>query len=239
MFGETDKSQKKSLMLAIEAARSQQQNLHFIAFTDVAAANVESYLNPIINYAKTPQATHSISVIENGVTDKYYLPENLWCILHLAEGESATSLPESFLEVCLIEDIFVSACNKAEAFTQMRTVTYPQMELMIDKLKCNVSERDWKKLDTFIGFLNQSLPITISNKQWVGMEKYIAALIECQESPMLALDKGIATRLIPTILSKASKAKNDKITKEQSQHCGCDNCQRACGSCWCNKHCTG
>jgi hypothetical protein len=39
------------------------------------------------------------------------------------------------------------------------------------------------------------------------MEKYIAALIECQESSMLALDKGIATRLIPTILSKASKAK--------------------------------
>ena len=207
LFEDNDKSQKKSLMFAIEAARAQQQKLHFIALTDVAAANVENYFIPMVNYAKTPQSIHSISVTRDNAVDKHYLPENLWCILHLAEGESAASLPEALLEVCSTKALFVSVCDKAESFTQVPTVTYPQMELMIDKLKCNIPEKEWKKLDAFIGFLNQSLPVSISNKQWIGMEKYIAVLMECKENASLALDEGIATRIIPTILAKASKAK--------------------------------
>ena len=207
LFDVDDKNQKKAFMLAIEAARANQQSLHFVALTDVSAANVKNYIKPIISYAKAPQATHAISMVEDGVVDRYYLPENLWCILHLAEGESTVSLPEPLLAVCSTKELFVSVCEKAEFFTQVQTVTYPQMELMIDKLKCNIPEGEWKKLDAFIDFLNQSLPLSISNKQWIGMEKYIAVLMECEESAVLALDEGIATRVIPAILAKATKAK--------------------------------
>ncbi len=207
LFESGDKNQKKPAMLTIEAAQAQTQKLHFVALTNVIASNITNYFLPFINYANAPQATHFLSVTADGVTDKYYLPQNLWAILNLAESESVTSLPEALLEVCSVKDISVSICSKTESHTQVRMIGYSQMQLLIEKSKCTITEVEWKKLDAFVDFLNKYLPFTISNKQWIGMERYIAVLNECGENAMVALDEGISARIIPQLLAKDSKAK--------------------------------
>ena len=57
-----------------------------------------------------------------------------------------------------------------------------------------------------VDFINQTVSFAIPNKQWLGMEKYIAVLNDCNESVEIALDEAIAVNIIPSVIAKAIKA---------------------------------
>ncbi len=201
---------KKAAMLTVEAAQAEKDKLHFIALTGVIASNMANFFLPFIDYAKAPEASHRISSGDGEATQTVYLPHNLWVVLNLAEGERIASLPEALLEGCSIRDVSVSACGKAESPTEVQAISYSQLKMMIDKSKCNVAEGEWKKIDAFTDFLNQHVPFEISNKQWIGMEKYIAVLNECGVNTAFALDEAISTKIVPSVLVKVLNA-DEKI----------------------------
>ena len=60
--------------------------------------------------------------------------------------------------------------------------------------------------DSLTDYLNQRISWTISNRQWIGMETYIAVCNECGEPISSALDEAIAARIVPSILAKALQA---------------------------------
>ena len=202
----TPDGQKKSVMLTLEAAQAQREKLHFVALNGVSASGMSSYFLPFINFAKAPDAPHYISAKVVEETETYYLPCNLWAIINLADGERVASLPESLLEVSSVSDITVSACDKSEAHTAQESISYSQMKILIDQAKCNVEENEWKKFDIFTNFLEKGLSFTISNKQWIGMEKYIAVLNACDKKGTEALDEAISAKIVPSILAKALEA---------------------------------
>ena len=206
LFASDGESQKTPTMLTLEAAQAHREHLHFIALTNVIASSLQNYFLPFINYAKAPEAAHFLSVKDEESIDTYRLPANLWVILNLAQGERVASLPEALLEVCSINDISVSQCDNAELPSQTRTICCSQWNLMIEKSKCDVSEGEWKKLDAFTNYLDELVPFAISNKQWVGMETYIAVLTECGENTAVAFDAAISARIVPSALAKAFRA---------------------------------
>ncbi len=205
LFAPDGENIKKGTLVTLEAAQAEREKTHFISLTDVDAANISAYFTSFINYAKAPEASHFISAKNGEETDTYYLSSNLWAILNLAEGERVASLPEELLEISSIIDISVSICDKAESPVQIQHISYFQLKLMIDQTKCNIDESDWKKLDAFTDFLNEHMTFTISNKQWIGMEKYIAVLNECKKNSTDALDEAISTRVIPSVVASASR----------------------------------
>ncbi|MBQ7336615.1 MAG: hypothetical protein IJW92_09115 [Clostridia bacterium] len=206
LFESEGESKKKNTMLTLEAAQAEGQKVHLLALTDVVASNIPNYFLPFINYAKTPESAHFLSSRTGGEINTYYLPSNLWVILNLAQGERVASLPEALLEVCAIRDISLDVCDRAETFTQVHPVDYSQIKLMVGQSKCAVLESEWKKLDAFADFLNEYLPFAISNKQWIGMERYIAVLNACGAENAAALDEAIAARILPSVLAKAFRA---------------------------------
>ena len=200
------KENKTAAMLAIENAQTETDKLHFIALDNVPSSNFESYFEPFIHYARTPEATHFISVTTENATDRFYLPSNLWVILNLAEKENVAVLPQTVLEVASIQEIPLSISEKGGAYLPTVSLSYSQMKWMINKSKCVVMENNWKKLDAFVDFINQTVSFAIPNKQWLGMEKYIAVLNDCNESVEIALDEAIAVNIIPSVIAKAIKA---------------------------------
>ncbi len=206
LFAHDGENKKKGAMVTLEAAQAEREKMHFMALTDVDTSNISTYFSSFINYTKAPEASHYISLNTGKETATYYLPSNLWAIINLAGGERVASLPKSLLEISSIIDISISACDKAESFMQTQPISYSQFKLMIDQAKCSVNESEWKKLDAFTDFLNEHLTFTISNKQWIGMEKYIAVLSECKNNTADALDEAISTRVIPSAVASALRA---------------------------------
>ncbi len=206
LFAPDGENKKKGAMVTLEAAQAEREKMHFIALTDVDASNISAYFTSFVNYAKAPEAAHFISANTGEETNTYYLPSNLWAILNLADGERVAALPEALLEISSINDISMSLCEKAESLMQAQPISYSQFKLMIDQAKCSVNESEWKKLDSFTDFLNEHMTFTISNKQWIGMEKYIAVLNECKKDSAGALDEAISTRIIPSAVASASRA---------------------------------
>ncbi len=205
LFAFDDEKLKKGSLITLEAAQTEREKPHFIALSDVGASNISAYFTSFINYAKAPEAAHFISAKAGEETATYYLPSNLWVILNLADGERVAALPKELLEVSSIIDMSMSICDKAELPAQARHISYYQFKLMIDQAKCNIEESEWKKLDTFTDFLSEHMPFAISNKQWIGMEKYISVLNECKINTKDALDEAISTRIIPSVVASASR----------------------------------
>ncbi len=205
LFEPDDENKKKGAMVTLEAAQAEREKMHFIALTDVDTSNISAYFTSFVNYAKAPDAAHFISAKTGEETSTYYLPSNLWAILNLAEGELVASLPEALLEISSIIDISMSACEKSESLVQAKLISYSQFKLMSDQAICDVNESEWKKLDSFTDFLNEHMTFTISNRQWIGMEKYIAVLNECKKDTESALDEAISTRIIPSAVASASR----------------------------------
>lgn len=199
-------NEKKNALKVIESAQQASDKVHFIALDDLTKSHITNCFASLIAYAKVPEATHFITVSAADTRQKYYLPQNLWVLVNLAEGENIPAFPTSLLEVSTLLDISFAGTEPAENMTAMLPITYSQFKLMIEKSNCEVTEEEWKKLDAFVAYLNEGTPFEISNKQWIGIEKYISVLCECGESIATAFDLAMAARMIPSALSCAAKA---------------------------------
>ena len=199
---------KREAMLAIEAARAERPKMHLLGLTNVKFADMANYFAPFVKYAKSPNGHNSVTVGSGRNANTYYIPKNIWLVLNLASGENVENIPESVSEVSSLCNIVISKCEVAEIATSVHKFYYYQIDFLSDRIaaKCDVNESEWKKLDSFSAFVNGYVPFAIGNKQWIGIERYIAVFEGCGGDADVAFDRALAVRLIPSVISAASKA---------------------------------
>ena len=204
---------KTNVNFAIEAARTTRHNIHFAALTNVCGINLPMYFTSFVNYAKNPTASHHITVLnEKNIETSYYLPQNMWFVLNLAENESILSIPDFVLDVATVNSFAFDTCQNAEQYTLVKKFSYYQMDWLTEKTasKVSIDEDTWKKIDRIEEFANAHTPFHIGNKLWLCLEKFAYVYVACGGEKISAIDEALAAKLMIPVMS----ALQDKLTSE-------------------------
>lgn len=190
---------------AIEAGRNIKHGVHFAALDNVITAYLPAYIAPYVNYAKNPLANCHVTVRnERYVESTYYIPQNLWFILNLADGESPDRLPEFMSDVAVTVKLGYKDVEAAEKHTEIKRFTYYQMEHLTEKVvsRISVPEEVWKKIDRLEENVSaKSDGFALGNKMWLCLEKFAYVYIACGGDINDALDRAISAKLMATIVS--------------------------------------
>jgi hypothetical protein len=133
----------------------------------------------------------------------YRIPENLWLILHLAEGASLCELPDYVTEVAVghVWDAELTAPTTGER-RDFRRFGYGQMDYLCDRLRGDfaVDEDTWKRIDRLEAYAARFGEFRISNKLWRGLEMYMAVLMTLGAAEPTARDAALAAGLLPHLI---------------------------------------
>lgn len=212
LSGEKHKTQA---FFAAEAARTTSYNIHFAALTNVTSAELSSYFSAYIDYVKNPYGQHHVVISnEKNVDVSYYIPQNLWFVLNLAENEKPDSLPDFISELATVNVFPFTDCAQSDRYPNIKKFSYHQLELLVERIgsKFFIKEEDWKKVDKLEDYLSRGSDFEISNKTWLGLEKYASVLLASDAEAVDALDEALSAKLmIPAICAfKTSPNRFDK-----------------------------
>lgn len=206
---------KTQAFLAMEAARTTSYNIHFAGLTNVTAADLPNYFSAYINYFKNPYGRHHVIIPnEKNVEVSYYIPQNLWFVLNLAEIETPARLPDFISEIATVNAFPFSDCAPSGQYPNIKKFSYHQMELLSERAggKYFIKEENWKKVDKLEDYLARSSDFEISNKMWLCLEKFASVYIASNGEEEEALDEAIFAKLIVPAIS-AYKSSSDKFDK--------------------------
>lgn len=194
----------RGLFTVMEAAARERGGIHIAALTGVQPADVSAYFVPFARHAHTPTAGCTVTAKNpEGEETTYRIPENLWLILHLAEGTSLCELPDYVTEVTAghVWDAELTAPT-TEARRDFRRFGYGQMDYLCDRLRgdFSVDEDTWKRIDRLEAYAARFGSFRISNKLWRGLEMYMAVLMVLGASEPAARDASLAARLLPHLI---------------------------------------
>lgn len=206
---------KTHAKLAMEDAYGVPQKVHFVGLADVRLATLSSYFAPIIKHAKNPGARYAFTAHnERNIEVSYYVPQNVWFVLNLADGESLGDMPASLAELASVNSISFEDCAVSETHANIRKFSYYQMEYLCEKFsaRSDVSELTWKKVDKLEAFASSRAAYSISNKLCLCLERYVGTYMACGFEENEAMDEAMAAKLIPSVIA----ALNGKLSKDDA-----------------------
>ena len=188
---------------AVIAARNEPGKIHIAAMGHVDPAGMSAYFVPFARHAHAP---HSGRIVEchggEGADATYTLSENLWFILNLKKGASVCQLPDHITEIATVNTwAFEVGGPVAGTHAEFRRFGYGQMDYLRDRLRSDFSadEDTWKKVDRLEAYAAGHSGFRMSNKLWLGMEMYMAALMSAGAEEPAARDEAMAVNLIPSL----------------------------------------
>lgn len=193
--------------LALEDAYNASQRIHFVGLSDVKLTNLASYFTPFIKHAKNPTARYGFTAHNERNIETYYtVPQNVWFVLNLAEGENLADIPASLSELASVNGISFTESTPSETHENVRRFTYYQMEYLCEKVssKFEINEFTWKKVDKLEAFIASRAPYRINNKLWLCLEKYAGTYMACDHEEGNALDEAIAAKILPSMIAAAN-----------------------------------
>lgn len=194
--------------VAMTSAQSRERNLHIAALTNVSWQQLSAYFVPFARYARAPFSSCRVTVTtDNGQVTPYRIPENLWFFLNLLPGETLVGIPDYVADIATIHTWVVEpTAPTVGGHTQFRQFYYGQMLYLTDRMKdASVVDEDmWKKLDRLEAFAARYAPFGVGNKMSLGLEIYLAVLASSGEEVAVALDKALAVKMLPAIISTLS-----------------------------------
>ena len=197
---------------AVESGRNIKHSVHFAALDNVIAANVHEYFAPYVSYAKNPLANCHVTVRnERYVESTYYIPQNLWFIMNLANGETPDKLPDFMTEVAVSLKISYKEVKAADEPKTVKRFTYYQMGYLTDRVisKTSVPEEVWKKIDRLEEQVRaKAASFTLGNRMWLSLEKYAYVYIACGGEVNDALDRATCGKLMAAIVSALKKSES-------------------------------
>lgn len=217
LFGadENGNSYRRNAAVTIEAARRDLRTIHLVTLTDVTAENLSTYFVPYARYARAPLTACAITTrMEDGSNAVYRLPENLWFVLHLRDGERLDLLPDYVAEVAAVQtwraEYTRSPAGEHSEFAPFR---YGQMLYLCDRIRSEtVTDEDvWKRIDRLESYGRRYGDFRMGNKLWVGMETYFSMLRACGATTADALDESLAVMMLPALIAALS----GKLPKEE------------------------
>jgi hypothetical protein len=197
----------RNALTAVESARRDSRTIHLVALTEVALETLSDYFVPYARYARAPRTSCSVTTHDpEGNEVAYLLPGNLWFILNLKEGESLGDLPDYIAEVAALLTPAFTATAPAAVHSEFAPFRYGQMLYLCDRLKSGFSleEENWKRIDRLEAYAARYSDFTVTNKLWLGLETYLAALMTVEADPAAALDEALSVHLMPALISALS-----------------------------------
>ncbi len=213
---------KTNISYAMEAAKNNKSNIVFAAITDVVPENLPLYFTPFVNYVKNPLGACYVAVVDDRqVETSYYIPENVWFILNLAEYHSAQELPDFVSNLASVNKLDISYSIPQEHHTQVRPFSYYQLDFLVDKIasKFSIDEDTWKKIDKLEEQIGEHSDFKIGNKMWLCLEKYAYVYMACNGGTgdkKEAVDAAVASKLVHVMISAygSSATKEEKTLAE-------------------------
>jgi hypothetical protein len=197
----------RNALNAVEAARRDSRTIHLVGLTDVTLDTLSAYFVPYTRYARAPHSACTVKTHDpEGGEVAYLLPENLWFILNLKEGESLGDLPDYIAEVAALLTPAFTATAPAAVHSEFAPFRYGQMLYLCDRLKSGFSleEENWKRIDRLEAYAARYSGFAVTNKLWLGLETYLAALMTVEADPAAALDEALSVHLMPALISALS-----------------------------------
>ena len=206
LFGhdEADHRFKRNTLLAMENADRFKYDIFIAALTDVKLETISNYFVPFARYIRNPNGSNSVLAMnERHISTAYNIPRNLWFILNLDGKETLDNMPEYISDIATVNTFEFERCEPEHIHGDVTMFKYPQIEYLENKNKAiaEIEEDIWKKFDKLKDFVNYYAKYNLSNKLWTSFEKYVATYIACEGDRREALDKAIAYKLIPSIMS--------------------------------------
>ena len=197
----------RNSLTAVESARRDPRTIHLVALTEVTLETLSGYFVPYARYARAPRTACSVTTHDpEGNEVAYLLPENLWFILNLKDGESLGNLPDYIAEVAALLNPAFTATAPAAAHSEFAPFPYGQMLYLCDRLKSGfaLEEENWKRIDRLEAYAARYSGFAVTNKLWLGLETYLAALMTVEPDPAAALDEALSVRLLPALIAALS-----------------------------------
>lgn len=211
--GEGETVPRKALD-AIESARRDPRTIHIVALDSVSFDTVSNYFVSYARYARAPLSACAVTAHDTeGNEVAYLLPENLWFVLNLREGEGLHRMPDYLTEVAAVLTPFFESAEPAATHTEFAAFRYGQMLYLCDRLKAffSMEEDSWKRIDRLETYAARLGGFAVTNKLWLGLESYLAVVLTVEPDPAAALDEALAARLMPALMPALS----GKIPKEE------------------------
>ena len=203
-FYRTDSSGNKvktGVLRAIEDAAKDVAVVRVAAIAGAGYGVMETCFADIVKYAKNPLADSVVSSIE----EKYRFSQNLWFMIALDGAKTLNDIPTEVAQVAAFTELKLTLTAPASSVGSVHKIKYYQMDYMCDRVARNseVDESVWKKVDKLEDFVGKYAEYSIGNKQWLSMEKYVAVFTACAGDMTDAVDRAVAARLVPSIVSTA------------------------------------
>ena len=202
---------RTSVFWAKEAAASTPDKIHLAGLSEVRCQSVLSYFSAYMNYIQHPLSNTSVRIVNDmNVESFHYIPQNLWFVMNLAEGETPDMLPPEIASSAAFDMIGFDYCAESEDHTQIKRFSYYQMEYLKERMnEFAPDESLWKKIDRLEELAGRAAPYRIDNKPWLGLENFAYAYIACGGHEQDGVDEAVAARLIVPMLVARVAATED------------------------------
>ena len=197
----------RNALNAVEAARRDSRTIHLVGLTDVTLDTLSAYFVPYTRYARAPHSACTVKTHDpEGGEVAYLLPENLWFFLNLKDGESLGNLPAFVAEVSTLLTPTFTPTPPTDAHGEFIPFRYGQMLYLCDRLQATFAagEDTWKRIDRLEAYAARFGDFAVTNKLWLGLETYLAALLTDEPDPAAALDAALVARLMPALIAALS-----------------------------------
>ena len=216
LFGKTEEGETlpRKALDAIESARRDPRTIHIVALDHVDFETISNYFVSFARYARAPHSACAVTARDTeGNEVAYLLPENLWFLLNLGEGERLHRMPDYLTEVAAVVTPFFETAEPAAAHSGFAPFRYGQMLYLCDRLKAafSLEEDTWKRIDRLESYAARLGGFSLTNKLWLGLEGYLSAILTVEPDPAAALDEALAARLMPALIASLS----GKIPREE------------------------
>ena len=218
------------------------ERLHTAALMGVRCEDIKATFAPVIRYIDQPERETEV-FIKGAADGSCTIPENVWFIVTLADGEKITDIPKYILDMACVVDLALKSGDSRTRLvaektgeeengemriveqeiererTEFKTLAYSQFaKLARYALRDHqIDEVLWKRVDKTEEYVQSACgDYHIENKQWHRLEKYVAAYLAAGGEEEESLDCAMAQRLIPAMAVSLGTAK--KLPEEKFAH---------------------
>ena len=198
----------RNVMDALLKSRQDRGTLHFAAFSQVDPGNMLDYFVPFVRHAHAPRNLNTVTANNvDGEPEHFVLAENLWLLVQLKDGATLKELPAFVGEVATVHAWNVERITPVATLSHFHRFSYGQMEYLSDRLResSSIDEEIWKKVDSLETYAARLGDFRMSNKLWLRLELYMAALVHLGKPESAALDEAMAVKLMPALIPALSK----------------------------------
>lgn len=200
----------------LKRAKSNKNAIHMISFTGIRTEHIDDGIISFAGYARDPEGRSLFEASGEKYRDEeIYIPHNMWMVLCLDPSVRVKDLPDSLVYTSPLLKISFAESLSGGVPSEHIQLSCAQAEYMLETCMrdCALPEEAFKKIDRLEDYLKRTALLKFGNELCVGMEKYSSVCLACGEDTSGALDRTLASRVLPYIAITVS-GKNDSSHTE-------------------------